>query len=265
MPRVLKVTLTYLQRIQLAPYNHVDAGLVVEVEPNPEDGPEALSDLAAIVAAAWGTVGPATKVQIHTAVTEFDDLQEQRRQRLAAGQAPLRSPAGGNGSGGATHTPTEPSPATAKQREMIAALRGSLNWPEEDLVAFAQQLGVDLATLNRGEASALLTAMQSQPRKRRPPAQPEADSGFPARQGEPPAEPEPSPEPPAPTPPPRTPEEAAQRFFARYGEPLGGTTLADVRRFLGEPRLAQPTTVEAWVTLAERVRDALRAAAQPES
>lgn len=63
---------------------------------------------------------------------------------------------------------------------------------------------------------------------------------------------------PAPAGPPRTAEEAEQRFFARYGEIVGGESWLDVRSYLRmqEPK---PTTVEGWIAAAAAVRDASRA------
>jgi predicted kinase len=52
---------------------------------------------------------------------------------------------------------------------------------------------------------------------------------------------------------PKTVHEAEQRFFARYGAEIGGTTWAHVEAFLGyagDP----PTTVQDWVDLAAEVR-----------
>jgi predicted kinase len=60
----------------------------------------------------------------------------------------------------------------------------------------------------------------------------------------------------APTPP-RDPDEAEQRFFARYGEVIGGESWAAVQRYLGS-RAPKPTTVEDWIAAAEAVRDRSR-------
>ena len=60
----------------------------------------------------------------------------------------------------------------------------------------------------------------------------------------------------APTPP-RDPAEAEQRFFARYGEIIGGENWAAVQRYLGS-RAPKPTTVEGWIAAAEAVRDQSR-------
>jgi predicted kinase len=60
----------------------------------------------------------------------------------------------------------------------------------------------------------------------------------------------------APTPP-RNPAEAEQRFFARYGEVVGGENWAAVQRYLGN-RAPKPTTVEGWIAAAEAVRDQSR-------
>jgi hypothetical protein len=57
---------------------------------------------------------------------------------------------------------------------------------------------------------------------------------------------------PAPTERPRTPAEAEQRFYARYGWPL-------VQRLLGRLDV-RPQSVEAWIAVAEEVRERQRAA-----
>jgi hypothetical protein len=57
--------------------------------------------------------------------------------------------------------------------------------------------------------------------------------------------------------PPRDPAEAEQRFFARYGEVVGGENWAAVQRYLGS-RAPKPTTVEGWIAAAEAVRDQSR-------
>jgi hypothetical protein len=54
--------------------------------------------------------------------------------------------------------------------------------------------------------------------------------------------------------PPRDPAEAEQRFFARYGDVVGGQTWPDVQRFLGQ-LMAKPESVETWIAVAEQVRD----------
>lgn len=57
--------------------------------------------------------------------------------------------------------------------------------------------------------------------------------------------------------PPRDAEEAERRFFARYGEIVGGESWKAVQRYLGnlQPR---PTTVEDWIAVAETVRERAR-------
>ncbi|MGQ9550732.1 MAG: AAA family ATPase [Roseiflexus sp.] len=57
---------------------------------------------------------------------------------------------------------------------------------------------------------------------------------------------------------PRDATEAEQRFFARYARVIGGTTWADVQRYL-KSRAPRPTTVEGWIAVAEAVRDHARA------
>lgn len=59
------------------------------------------------------------------------------------------------------------------------------------------------------------------------------------------------------TTPPRSPAEAEQRFFSRYGEIVGGDSWAEVQRFL-RSRAPKPTTVEGWIAAAEAVRDHAR-------
>ncbi len=60
--------------------------------------------------------------------------------------------------------------------------------------------------------------------------------------------------------PPATVDEAEQRFFARYGEVIGGRTWQAVQRHLGH-LLPRPTTVEEWVSVACEIRDRQRGAA----
>ncbi len=57
--------------------------------------------------------------------------------------------------------------------------------------------------------------------------------------------------------PPRDAAEAERRFFARYGDIIGGTEWNDVQRYLGslQPR---PTTIDDWIAIAEAVRDRSR-------
>jgi hypothetical protein len=56
------------------------------------------------------------------------------------------------------------------------------------------------------------------------------------------------------TQPPRDPAEAEQRFFARYGEIIGGDNWTEVQSYL-RSRAPKPTTVEGWIAAAEAVRD----------
>lgn len=272
MPRVLKVTLTYVQRIQLAPYNHVDAGMIVEVEPDAsEDGPDAIRDLAGLIATTWATVGPATAAQVRTAVTEFDLLMDERRSRRQTRESAPH--------GEAAFAPTEPPPATGRQRETIGLLRESLGWTVGDLDAFAERVGLDMARLTAGDARALLQAMHLQPPKRRPPtadpatipedSPPEDHPGSDAPAAPPDDPPAPPPEPPggppappasvAAPPPPQTAAEAEKRFYSRYGAAIGGTTFPTVRAYIGEATYPKPATVEAWIALAETVRDRIKA------
>jgi|GEM_PF-676162 len=48
--------------------------------------------------------------------------------------------------------------------------------------------------------------------------------------------------------------DAEARFFARYGETVGGTTWQVVQRYMGR-LLPRPATVEGWITVAQEVRD----------
>jgi hypothetical protein len=57
--------------------------------------------------------------------------------------------------------------------------------------------------------------------------------------------------------PPRNPDEAEQRFFARYADTIGGDTWTAVQRYL-QSRAPRPTTVEGWIAVAEAVRDRSR-------
>jgi hypothetical protein len=62
---------------------------------------------------------------------------------------------------------------------------------------------------------------------------------------------------PAPSGPPRDAAEAEQRFYARYGEVVGGRSWQSVQRYLGH-LLPRPTSVEEWIAVAEEVRDRAR-------
>lgn len=61
---------------------------------------------------------------------------------------------------------------------------------------------------------------------------------------------------------PKTADEAQQRFYARYGEAIGGDSWGAVQSYL-RSRAPKPTTVEGWIAAAEAVRDRARAA-EPE-
>lgn len=56
---------------------------------------------------------------------------------------------------------------------------------------------------------------------------------------------------------PATPDEAAARFWARFGLPI-------IRRVMRDPSLALPDTVEAWVDLGRRVHEALSVPTSPD-
>ena len=58
--------------------------------------------------------------------------------------------------------------------------------------------------------------------------------------------------------PPATPAEAERRFFARYGQIVGGNGWAEVQRFCGT-RPPKPTTVRGWVEVAATIRDIQKA------
>ncbi len=64
------------------------------------------------------------------------------------------------------------------------------------------------------------------------------------------------------TAPPRDPDEAERRFFARYGEIVGGETWPAVQRYL-QSRAPKPTTVEGWIAAAEAVREQARRDSPP--
>lgn len=51
-------------------------------------------------------------------------------------------------------------------------------------------------------------------------------------------------------------DEAAQRFFARYSEIIGGASWGNVQAFL-RSRAPQPETVDGWIEAAQAVRDAV--------
>ena len=52
---------------------------------------------------------------------------------------------------------------------------------------------------------------------------------------------------------PKTVEEAERRFYARYGELLGGTTWTAVQKFLGY-RSPKPASIQEWIETAAEVR-----------
>jgi hypothetical protein len=55
-------------------------------------------------------------------------------------------------------------------------------------------------------------------------------------------------------PPPQDAAEAEQRFFARYGQIIGGDDWAATQRYL-RSRAPKPATIEGWISTAEAVRD----------
>lgn len=66
-----------------------------------------------------------------------------------------------------------------------------------------------------------------------------------------------APEPQAPPQPPRSPAEAERRFYARYGEVIGGNDWKAVQRYLGA-LVPHPSSVEEWIAAAEQVRERAR-------
>ncbi|MEA2984793.1 MAG: hypothetical protein QOD94_1047 [Alphaproteobacteria bacterium] len=52
---------------------------------------------------------------------------------------------------------------------------------------------------------------------------------------------------------PRTVEEAERRFFARYGEVIGGTSWSSVEQYLGY-EIVKPTAIRDWIDIAAEVR-----------
>ncbi|HEU4322460.1 MAG TPA: hypothetical protein VFS21_04850 [Roseiflexaceae bacterium] len=51
-------------------------------------------------------------------------------------------------------------PASDKQRNFIATLQDSLGWSSEQLAAYAQDQGLDLVTLNKGQASIFIDGLK---------------------------------------------------------------------------------------------------------
>lgn len=66
-----------------------------------------------------------------------------------------------------------------------------------------------------------------------------------------------APAPPPANEPPRDSDDAERRFFARYGEIVGGESWREVQHYLGS-RAPKPTTVDGWIRVAEAVRDQSR-------
>lgn len=88
--------------------------------------------------------------------------------RMARGQQP--APAGGNGGasyGGQMKSPE--APATEAQHRFIDQLRSRLGWSSEQLDAFAEQRGMDVASLTKAQASALIEALKDDPAPPPPP------------------------------------------------------------------------------------------------
>ena len=59
------------------------------------------------------------------------------------------------------------SPASDKQRNYIAALQDDLIWTSEQLTGYAGEQGVDLVTLNKGQASGFIDGMKKLAEERR--------------------------------------------------------------------------------------------------
>jgi hypothetical protein len=57
--------------------------------------------------------------------------------------------------------------------------------------------------------------------------------------------------------PPRSPDEAERRFYARYGEVIGGNDWKAVQRYLGA-LVPHPSSIEEWIAAAEQVRERAR-------
>lgn len=100
-------------------------------------------------------------------------------------------------------------------------------------------------------------------RRPEPPRDDAAEAEMDSPQDEPPPAPAPAPT----AGPPADAAEAEQRFFARYGDVIGGQTWQATQRYLGHLR-AKPQSIEEWIAAAEDVRDrarqeATRAAAPP--
>jgi hypothetical protein len=55
-------------------------------------------------------------------------------------------------------------------------------------------------------------------------------------------------------PPPQDAAEAEQRFFARYGQIIGGDDWAAAQRYL-RSRAPKPTSIDGWIAAAQAVRD----------
>ncbi|GIV90829.1 MAG: hypothetical protein KatS3mg055_3347 [Chloroflexus sp.] len=53
-------------------------------------------------------------------------------------------------------------PASERQRNFIASLQQTLGWSNEQLAAFAHQLGYDLVSLSKGQASAFIDELRRQ-------------------------------------------------------------------------------------------------------
>lgn len=126
-------------------------------------------------------------------------------------------------------------PASAKQRTYLAQLQAQLGWSDDQLTHYTSAHQTNLATLTKGQASTLIEHLK----------QPSAET---------------QPHAAAQRPPPATTDEAAQRFYDRYAEQIDGSDWAAVQRFVRQPRLPQPTTIDGWYKAARQVQNARRRA-----
>jgi hypothetical protein len=65
--------------------------------------------------------------------------------------------------------------------------------------------------------------------------------------------------------PPATADEAAARFYVRYGTAIGGQDWASVCRYLRQPRRPEPATVDQWIATARAVKTISAAQAAEET
>ena len=112
----------------------------------------------------------ATAARIFAAQCESVELQIGFIREQRGPTSPAPAPASGNG--GTSYAPREPdAPASTKQHEFIDRLRGKLGWSVGQLETFARGKAIDLLALTKGQASALIDALNASP----PPAPPAMD------------------------------------------------------------------------------------------